>query len=261
MQAHVRQLLGIGVARLLRTIDSQGHHRWRLRHLQNVRPLLGVVLLQALDPPKRVLVHGLGLAADGLKDLFSLSEKAPQDRIEHGTLTRCVHIRFGRLHRLIDQGVGLIGQVLVIAHQRQAHAQQVIDLGGRFFSDQVRTDGLGQAPLPQAQKKERLNTRLETHVQAQQHRRGGAPKHHLVDQFGREVQELPQGLGERRAAIVLGVWGRRSGCEIGGVQNGGAFSDGRTLVATQLSRAECKDKREVGLGWALSRAPLTRSRW
>ena len=178
-------------------VDPEHHGRGGLCALEQVLPILGVLFFKLGHPPGLVVVapeFGVqGLLHQGVL----LAQKTPQDRIQKGRLGLGVQLLFGGLHRLVDQGVGLIGARVARAHQGERRAQQLVDRDGGLFADQEAPNDAGSPPLPQCQKEQGLDTGLEPRVQPLEDLGAGVPALHLSQGARRGAQELPQRQGRQ----------------------------------------------------------------
>ena len=182
----------IGLAGDLGCIHPEHHGRRCLGALEQILPVAGILFFELGHPPGLVVVAGeLGLQG-GLHQGVFFPQKTPQHRIQKCRLGLGVQLLFGGLHRLVDQGVGLIGADIGGAHQRKRRAQQLVDRDGRFFADQEASNDAGTAPLAQCQEQERLHARLEPRIQAFEDLRARVSALDFTQGACRGPQELPQ---------------------------------------------------------------------
>ena len=149
-----RQTFRIRLAAHFGRIHTKHHGRWRLCALQQALPILGVLFFELGHPPVLVVVApefcGQGLLHQG----HFFPQKTPEHRVQKRRLGLGVQLFFGRLHRLVHEGVGLIGTDIARAHQSERRAQQLVDRDGGLFAHQEASNDTGSPPLAQGQEKQ-----------------------------------------------------------------------------------------------------------
>ena len=188
-------------------VNAQAHGCLCIVGRQNALPILGVVFLQAVYPPLRVVKTRQRVVVCGCHQGLTLAQKAAQTRIHKAglTLQPCT---LGRFNGLVDQGEGLVRGLLRVPSQRQGGAQQRIHLGRGGFGGQLLAQHLGAPQLAQHLEQQSLHPRAQPHGHCRQGRIAGLPgKNHL--QALRDCSQLlPQRDGRRCRCSI--AWGRKN---------------------------------------------------
>ena len=189
-------------------IDPQHHRRLGVVGAQDVLPLPGMVVLQVVDPPARVVPQGQGLLGGRGDQRFLFPQKAAQAGVDEARLRPHRRAALGGLDRLVDQGEGLVGRILGPPDQRQGGAQQRVGQRRRGAAGQLAAQRLGLAQPAQHMGNQcpcagpqRRRHRL------QRHRRRLAAAHRR-QRLGGGLQLLPQGDAVARAGIPVVATGR-----------------------------------------------------
>ena len=149
-------------------IDPQHHGCVGIVGLQDLLPVLGVVLAQALHPPGRMVPARHGVVVGGRHQGVALAQKAAQAAVDERGLRARGRVVLGRLHRLVHQGKGFVGRGLWVPAQRQRAAQQGIGGGCGGAGGQLSAQGLGTPGLAQDLEQQGLHAGAQSSIHRRQ---------------------------------------------------------------------------------------------
>ena len=112
-QSGLLQAREIVVPACLPHIGAQGHGCLGIGCLQQLLPMLRMVLLDTLNPPLRVVPLGHGIRAGQRDQAVAFAQKTAQARIDKVSLRAGGRVAFGCLYSLVDQGEGVVGCALI----------------------------------------------------------------------------------------------------------------------------------------------------
>ena len=123
--------------------------------------MLGMLALQALDPPARMVPQRLGVAVGGSYQRHALAQETAQAGVDKIGVGRGRKIALEGFDRLVDQGESVIGRGLFIPGQGQGHAQERVGGGRGHAADQAAAQGLRAAQIAPDVKGQRLHARAQ----------------------------------------------------------------------------------------------------
>ena len=139
-------------------IYSQCHGCMPVVGLQNLLPVLRMVLAQAVNPPPRMVPAGQRIAVRLRHQRITLSQKATQAGIDERCLRLGSGVALGGFDCLVNQGEGIVRGGIRIPAKRQRRAQQGIYGRARRAGGELAAQHFGTPHLPQHMEQQRLHT-------------------------------------------------------------------------------------------------------
>jgi hypothetical protein len=176
-------------------IDPQRHRRLGVVGCKNRLPVQGMIRLQPLDPPCRVVpaCHWVGIRCS--HQPLTLPKKSAQAGVDEAGAGAQGGVALGGLDSLIDQGEGLIGRLLRIGSQSQRGAQQRIDSRRWRSARQFPAQRLGATLDAHHMKGQRLHPGAKRPIDAVQHLRQRTAVAHIEQHLRCALELAPQGNG------------------------------------------------------------------
>ena len=167
---------------------------------QDLLPVLGVILAQPLDPPRRVVEAGHRVVVGGGHQGVALPQKAAQAAVDERRLGPRGGVVLGGFHGLVDQGEGFVRRLVRVPAQRQGRAQQGISSRGWRAGGQLAAQGIGAAQLPQHLEQQGLHPGAQTPIHRRKGRRARLAAADGLQGSRHSGQLLPQRYRARRCS-------------------------------------------------------------
>lgn len=118
------QHVEIRIRRHAARVHAQRERAGRVARGKNARPCVGPRTLDRVDPPRLVVPARAPIGLQPLEPHGPLAQEAAQHRVDEPLRERALAARADRRHRLIDDGEGRVGGVLVVVDEERERADE-----------------------------------------------------------------------------------------------------------------------------------------
>ncbi len=161
--------------------------------MHNRLPVLRMIFTHTVYPPLRMIPDSLRIFFSQRHQRITFAQESAQATIDKAGLMTRSFAALGRFNGLVNQRMGRVGAISVVATQCQCHTKQRVGFGWRRAFSQLLAQGLGAAKPAQRMKTQRLHTRPQLGVHIFQGGRHGLAVPHGHEQGSRTLQLTPEG--------------------------------------------------------------------